>query len=192
MSLKPVKSDLLCCSVFTFQKIVRIFVKVALRFWVGRKIISFSRLSLRFLEQPGLLQPTFPLSCAARGEHPRSTFVLPAAHCMSIDYRTANYVLAISRADLLLELTRPSIPRTLSKLLEGTLATARKITGELNTYRPGVEILLIRQKIFGRFLIVVSRNFPRDYRCTKSCNVSGVHTARFTWSIPTSQREWQV
>ena len=68
---------------------------------------------------------TFPLSCA--DARPRSSRRIPAqyfrsaAHCISIDNRTTNYVLSIFRADLFLELTRPSIPRALSKLLEGTL-----------------------------------------------------------------------
>ena len=62
--------------------------------------------------------PRFPLSCAA------AQYFRSAAHCISIDNRTTNYALSISRADLFLELTWPSIPRTLSMLLEGTLMSA--------------------------------------------------------------------
>ena len=44
-----------------------------------------------------------------------------SAHCTSIDNETNKYVLLIFRANLFLELTLPFIPRTFSKLLEGTL-----------------------------------------------------------------------
>ena len=58
---------------------------------------------------------TFSWSCAA------AQYFRSAAHCISIDNRTTNYVLSIFCVDLFLELTRLSIPRKLSKLLEGTL-----------------------------------------------------------------------
>ena len=60
--------------------------------------------------------------CAAAqlAESPAQYF-RSAAHCISIDNRTTSYVLLIFRADLFWELTWPSIPRILSKLLEGTL-----------------------------------------------------------------------
>jgi len=68
----------------------------------------------------------FPLRCAAA--RPRSwprtpaQYFRSAAHCISID--KTNWIRAFNRTQappLRFEFTRPSIPRTLSKLLEGTL-----------------------------------------------------------------------